>query len=56
MFCVKSALSGLRKFLAFESPFKMMKNAFHFSSKALFVCEAFKYLSWLFGHVSKQLD
>ena len=28
---VKGALSGLRKFLAFESPLKMIKNAFYFT-------------------------
>ena len=31
----KGALSGLRQFLATESPLKMMKNAFYFTSKAL---------------------
>ena len=34
---LKSTLSGLRKFLAIESPLKMMKNAFYFTSKAVFV-------------------
>ena len=34
----------------------MMKNAFYFASKALFVLEIFKLLSKLFGHVVKQLD
>ena len=33
---VKSALSGLRQFLANERPLKMMKNAFYFTLKALF--------------------
>ena len=33
---LKGALSGLRQFLATESPFKMMKNTFYFTSKALF--------------------
>ena len=33
---VKSALSGLRQFLAAESPLKMMKNAIHFTLKAFF--------------------
>ena len=36
--------------------FKMMKNAFHFTSKAVFVLKIFKFLSWLFGHVAKRLD
>ena len=29
---LKGALSGLRQFLATESPLKMMKNAFYFTS------------------------
>ena len=53
---IKGALSGLRQFLAIENPLKMMKNAFYFTSKALFVLKVFKFLSWLFGHVAKQLD
>ena len=39
------APSGLRKFLATESPLKMMKNAFYFTSKTLFVLKIFKFLS-----------
>ena len=39
-----------------ESPLKMMKNAFYFISKALFILKIFKFLSWLLGHVGKQLD
>ena len=39
-----------------ESPFKMMKNAIYFTSKALFVLEIFKFLSCLFGHVAERLD
>ena len=31
---LKGALSGLRQFLAIESPLKMTKNAFYFISKA----------------------
>ena len=50
------ALSGLRQFLAAESSLKMMKNTSYFTSKALFVLKIFKFLSWLFGHVSKRLD
>ena len=53
---VKVALSGLRQFLATKSPLKMMKNAFYFTLKALFVLKRFKFLSWLFGHVKKRLD
>ena len=40
---LKGALSGLRQFLATESPLKMIKNDFHFTSKALF--KIFKFLS-----------
>ena len=36
-----------------ESPLKMMKNAFYFIVKALFVPKIFKFLSRLFGHVGK---
>ena len=41
----KGALSGLRQFLANESPLKIMKNAFYFISKALFVLKIFEFLS-----------
>ena len=34
---LKGALSGLRQYLANESSLKMMKNAFYFTLKALFV-------------------
>ena len=53
---LKRALSGLRQFLAAESPLKMMKNAFYFASKTLFVLKIFKFLSERFGHVTKRLD
>ena len=36
-----------------DSPSKMMKNAFYFILKALFVLKMFKFLSWHFGHVEK---
>ena len=36
--------------------FKMMKNIFYFTLKALVVLRIFKFLSSLFAHVSKQLD
>ena len=49
----KGALSGLKQFLTAESPLKMMKNAFYFTSKAFFVLKMIKFLSWLFGHVAK---
>ena len=35
--CLQGALSGLRSFLATESPLKIIKNAFYFTSKALFI-------------------
>ena len=34
---LKGALSSLGQFLAIESPLKMMKNAFYFTLKTLFV-------------------
>ena len=37
-----------------ENSLKMMKNAFYFILKALFVLKIFKFLSWLFGHVEKK--
>ena len=37
----KAALAGPRQFLAAKSPLKMMKNAFYFTSKALFVLKIF---------------
>ena len=53
---LKDAFSGLIKFLAAKSPLEMMKNAFYFTSKALFVLKIFKFLLWNFGHVAKLLD
>ena len=38
------ALSGLRQFLPPESPLKMMKKAFYFTSEAFFVLKIFKFL------------
>ena len=40
--CIKGTLSGLRQYLAIESPMKMTKKAFYFTSKALFVLNIFK--------------
>ena len=34
----------------------MMKKAFYFTLKALFVLKIFKFLSWLFGRVKKRFD
>ena len=48
MICFKGALSGLRQFLAVESPLKMMKNAFYFTSKVLFVLKIYKFSVFLF--------
>ena len=42
---IKGALSSLSIFLSIESLFKMMKNAFYLTSKALFVLKIFKFLS-----------
>ena len=53
---LKGAPSGLRQFLAIESPLEMMKNPFYFSSKTLFILKIFNFLFWLVGHVTKQLD
>ena len=39
------ALSGLIQFLTVERPLKMIKNASHFASKALYVFKIFKFLS-----------
>ena len=36
-----------------ESSLKVMKNAFYFILKALFILKIFKFLSRLFGHVGK---
>ena len=42
---MKGALSGLRQFLPTESPLKMMKNTFCFTSKTPFIVKIFKFLS-----------
>ena len=49
-------ISDLRQFLAAKSPLKMMKNAFYFMSKALFVLKIFKFFPLYFGRVAKRLD
>ena len=53
---IKDAVSGLRKFLATESPLKMMRNAFCFTSKALFLLKTFRFLSWFFVDVTERRD
>ena len=53
---VKVRLSPSKKICVIcliESPLKVMKNAFYFILKALFVLKIFKFLSRLFGHVGK---
>ena len=53
---VKVGLSPSKKisFICFsDSPSKMMKNAFYFILKALFVFKIFELLSWVFGGVEK---
>ena len=53
---IKVGLSPFKKnfFICFNnSPSKVMKNAFYFILKALFVLKIFKFLSWLFGHIEK---
>ena len=45
MVVIKGTFSDLRQFLANEGPLKVMKNAFYFASKALFVLKIFKFLS-----------
>ena len=53
----KGALSDLRHFFVAESPLKMMKNYFYFTSKTLFVLKIFQvFLSRLFGNVAKRPD
>ena len=42
---IKSALPGLREFLATKRPSKMLENAFYFTLKALFILKIFKFLS-----------
>ena len=51
----KGALSGMRQFLATESPSHMIKNAFHLTLKVIFVLKIFKFLILLFGHVPANL-
>ena len=53
LFDFKGVLFDLRQFLITESSLKMMKNAFYFTLKAIFVLKIFTFLSWLFGHVEK---
>ena len=38
--------SGLTQFFTTENPLEMMKNAFYYTLKALFVLKIFKFWSW----------
>ena len=42
--------------LATESVLKIMKNAFYFALKALFLLKIFEFLSWFSGYTDKRLD
>ena len=53
---IKGPMPCLRQFLTNENPLKMMKNAFYFMLKALFVLGIIAFLSWLFGYAEKRLD
>ena len=56
MMNIKVGLSPSKKICVIcliESPLKMMKNAFYFILKSLFVLKIFKFLLRLFGHVGK---
>ena len=56
LYIFKVGLSSFKKNVVIcliENLLKMMKNAFYFISKALFVLKIFKLLSRLFGHVGK---
>ena len=53
---IEGALSCLRQILGTESPLKMMKNAFYFTSKALFVFKLFKFFVLTFCYVAKRVD
>ena len=48
---LKRAILRRRKFLATESPLKVMRNVFYFTLKALSVHKIFKFLPLLSGHV-----
>ena len=55
---IKFGLSPSKKMdvsCSIENPLIMMKNAFYFILKSLFVLKIFKFLSRLFGHVGNSL-
>ena len=55
--CLKHIKVGLslwfNKSFKIKDSKKIVKNAFYFILKALFILKIFKFLSWLFGHVEK---
>ena len=53
---IKRRILRSETIFATESPLKIMKNAYYFNLKALFVLKTFIFLLWLFGHVQKQHD
>ena len=55
---LKSDSNLLKKLFFFlnESPLKLMKTAFYFILKALFVLEIFKFLSSHFGYVEETAE
>ena len=42
---INGTILGLGKFLTTDSPIEMMKNAFYFTLKVLFLLKIFKFLS-----------
>ena len=55
--CYLKSTLGSFYFICFnESHLKMMKNAFFFTLKALFVLNIFIFLTWLFRNVEKGCD
>ena len=48
--------ASLKQFLAAESFLQMIKNAFNFILKTLFILKIFKFLSRIFRHVKKRFD
>ena len=56
IFYAKRAPSGLKQFLATESPLKVMKSTSYFTLTSFFVFKIIKFLSWFLCHVGKRLD
>ena len=50
---IKGTLTGLRLFLETEIHLKMIKNAFYFTLKALFVLKIFKFFALTFWPCNK---